>query len=239
MRRVLDGFYADGEGVIAGIISDYELSDNDVCSYLGAMLDTQSQTLQKDDAEKIDDAFREFVRSEKNGSVCGRRVCLFVDRRCSDYEQPQHRFSDSVTFFAPPKGADAVRESEGGIIGETFFDLSQKCLIPSVAGFDGDRQGRWSSMRDRVRRSCVTSLSPCGGKVVTFSFHVVSAEVVRCYLYRNGQCIRFLPRDIKAVLPKHFAQSPENMCFLEDAERVAEMSARLSFTDTHFDAWYH
>merc|ERR1712154_501383 len=46
--------------------------------------------------------------------------------------------------------------------------------------------------------------SACGGSVMTLSFHVKQENVIKLYLYMNGQCIRFMPEDVKAVLPVLF-----------------------------------
>ena len=37
--------------------------------------------------------------------------------------------------------------------------------------------------------------------VLTFSFHVKTEDVIKLYLYHNGQCMRFMPEDIKNILP--------------------------------------
>ena len=36
------------------------------------------------------------------------------------------------------------------------------------------------------------------------SFYVKSKDVIKLYLYLNGQCMRFMPEDIKNVLPMLF-----------------------------------
>ena len=93
------------------------------------------------------------------------------------------------------------------------------------------------SNTERARQSTVNCRSPIGN-VLIFSFHAISADVMRCYLFRGGQSIRFLPRDIKHVLPRMFVQRPDNKRFLDDEDRIAELAARLKFEDTHFRAWY-
>ena len=39
------------------------------------------------------------------------------------------------------------------------------------------------------------------GSIVTLSFHVKQDNVIKLYLYCNGQCIRFMPEDIRDLLP--------------------------------------
>ena len=58
------------------------------------------------------------------------------------------------------------------------------------------------------------------------SFHVDSAENIRCYLYINGQCTRFLPPDIKMVLPLFFEKNKVNDAFVNDG-KCDEMIRRV------------
>ena len=50
------------------------------------------------------------------------------------------------------------------------------------------------------------------------SFHVDSADSMRCYLYINGQHSRFFPPDIKMVLPQFLVANDLNDKFLESDE---------------------
>merc|ERR1712087_798197 len=113
LRRVLD---VGGLWGIAATICEYELANSDISPLMCSVFDSQSKALKRTDLEKSAGAFREFV-SSKSKSLHRRRLCMFVDRRCSDYEQPQHRFSDVVTFYAPPEGADEVRVSQDRLVG--------------------------------------------------------------------------------------------------------------------------
>ena len=40
-----------------------------------------------------------------------------------------------------------------------------------------------------------------GGQMLVFSFHVLGAEEIRCYLFCNGQFLRFHPNDVVNILP--------------------------------------
>jgi len=44
-----------------------------------------------------------------------------------------------------------------------------------------------------------------GGQMLVFSFHVMDAETVRCYMFYDGLCLRFYPNDVFNVLPELFA----------------------------------
>ena len=50
----------------------------------------------------------------------------------------------------------------------------------------------------------VSASFSCFGSLLTFSFVAKSPTVVKCYLYWNGQGMRFFPEDIRTVLPKIF-----------------------------------
>ena len=55
----------------------------------------------------------------------------------------------------------------------------------------------------------------CGGSILTLSFHVKQENVIKLYLYCNGQSIRFMPEDIRNVLPLLFdMEYPGNKEFL-------------------------
>lgn len=44
----------------------------------------------------------------------------------------------------------------------------------------------------------------CKSSLLTFSFQVKSEQVIKLYLYHNGQCMRFMPEDIRDILPMLF-----------------------------------
>ena len=46
-----------------------------------------------------------------------------------------------------------------------------------------------------------------GGEMLVFSFHVLGAEEIRCYLFCNGQFLRFHPNDVVNILPKLYKDS--------------------------------
>lgn len=58
------------------------------------------------------------------------------------------------------------------------------------------------------------------------SFHVDSADSMRCYLYINGQHSRFFPPDIKMVLPQFLVADKRNTDFLAGDE-IDEMIVRM------------
>merc|ERR1712141_443828 len=48
------------------------------------------------------------------------------------------------------------------------------------------------------------------GSVLTLSIHAKQENVIKMYLFCNGQCIRFMPSDIRVVLPILFNMDESN-----------------------------
>merc|ERR1712087_548179 len=53
-------------------------------------------------------------------------------------------------------------------------------------------------------RKNITVGTACNGTALTMSFHVESADEIRCYMFVNGGMMRFFPQDIIDVLPGFF-----------------------------------
>merc|ERR1712129_228895 len=60
--------------------------------------------------------------------------------------------------------------------------------------------------------------STCDGKMLTFSFHAEAEDNIRCYMYSNGQMMRFMPKDILTVLPRFFVAEEKEEEENEDAD---------------------
>ena len=69
-----------------------------------------------------------------------------------------------------------------------------------------------------------------------FSFHIDAEDEISCYLWYQGQCIRFLPDDIDTVLPEIFVSSLENHKFI--TRRQQKKSDKIRYYDRHFHRWY-
>merc|ERR1719461_682981 len=70
------------------------------------------------------------------------------------------------------------------------------------------------------------------GAHLCVSFHVKAWDQILCYLYVNGQYLRFMPEDLISILPRFFVQSEANIEFIEEEkhgakELVAEMEKVL------------
>ena len=79
----------------------------------------------------------------------------------------------------------------------------------------------------------------CRGSVLTLSLHAKQADVVKLYLFCHGQGIRFMPEDIKVVLPMLFNMKyGDNASWTKTKEvdmYIKKMSTGLQ--DTAFEAF--
>lgn len=76
----------------------------------------------------------------------------------------------------------------------------------------------------------------CGIFGGQLSFHVESEESMRCYFYIHGQCTRFMPADMKMLLPLFFEDSDANRKFAEGKvimEWINDMETKLRGIHIH------
>ena len=88
-----------------------------------------------------------------------------------------------------------------------------------------------------------------GGQMLVFSFHVLNAEEIRCYLFCNGQCLRFHPNDVVNIIPELFQDSKKVRAALikrfddNQNDEAQSWKARFdeftdSLQDKHFEEFY-
>ena len=171
--------------------------------------------------------FRDFVGANDMGKNYPhkRRVCAIVDCRESDGE------TDKLTFFEPPQNCCSFPEHKEGHVQLWHFDASRACILPD----EGYNQGKH---KDRAR-----ALTSATASAMTLSFHVESADEIRCYLFVEGGVMRFLPQDIIEVVPRFF--DPE---FGDNARWVSRHGGRKAnmlvkqmsrqLCDKKFNAFY-
>ena len=128
---------------------------------------------------------------------------------------------------------------------EAFFDLTQKCVIPKIGYLDGANEAMQTmhlSPKERLRQSTISCRTAVPkGSVFIFSFHVSAKDRIKCYLFRDAQCIRFLPQDIKLILPHLFNldSNRRNAEFVQNDTLVDDLIPRLNYTDKLFDSWFN
>merc|ERR550539_111300 len=94
-------------------------------------------------------------------------------------------------------------------------------------------------MRDKLKYDKITSQSNCNGAMIVLSFHVESTDEMRCYMYINGQVLRFMPEDIQLVLPLFFdAEFKKNKEFAQ-SEKAKKLVKKMkdNLRDVHFEAF--
>ena len=155
-------------------------------------------------------------------------------------------YRDPVYLYEPPLNC---RHIPNDAVPEWYHNSSRTCLLPNMAYGDGleaergpIKENNGGFTKEKFANANIGSLSPCKGAFLTFSFHVKAVDEVKCYLYWNGQIIRFMPTDIGTVLPKIFSMdwcNGENAKWLEDSkgfdELVQEMNAVIK--DLHFEGF--
>merc|ERR1712228_260419 len=172
------------------------------------------------------------------------RFCAVVDRRKPD-KNKNILAKDELLLFAPSKYEKFPNEEQDPLF---YFNASRTCIIPEQAQDDNERDKDKNKDKDEDEEAdqiekdvfaAITTLSQCKGAALTLSFHVESEDEIRCYLFLNGQGIRFFPEDIKLLLPQFFdSEYLDNATFAnsEEAESlIDEMNKTLS--DLRFEAF--
>ena len=60
---------------------------------------------------------------------------------------------------------------------------------------------------EEKKTSDFTVLNSLNGQMFVISFHIISKDEIRCYLFYQGQCFRFYGEDLINVLPLFFVDS--------------------------------
>lgn len=135
------------------------------------------------------------------------RFCSVVDfRKMDDKWKNNEDKEENLLMFQAQDGGDEVHDN----MNLTYFHNSKKNIIPNPKSKGNDDVG------DKVEPILAARTT---GPQLTLSFHVDALDNMRCYLYINGQCARFMPPDIKMVLPRFFDDSDVNKKFV-DSERI-------------------
>lgn len=140
-----------------------------------------------------------------------RRICAIVD-------------GGNLVFFEPPQNCRAFPQSHMRL---WYFDSSRTCILPNRGYAQGKHKGK----------AAVTSLSQ---SAMTLSFHVESADEIRCYLSVGGGVMRFMPQDLIKVMPKFFDMAFEDNAKWAGSPKAQEMVQKMAsqLRDAQFDAFY-
>ena len=172
-----------------------------------------------------------------------KRMVLFIDRRKSNTEG---KLIDKLILYEPYISS-YTRDIPNDAVPEWYFSSSKTCLLPNIkyseqiaigtsTEYDDDKDQKWD--QDINIGSCTST----NGSLLTFSFHIKAQDAMKCYLFYNGQCIRFLPEeDIKKILPYIFnMEFGDNKEYMNNHEELDSLVGRIKdkgFVDSNFDTF--
>merc|ERR1719461_491307 len=162
------------------------------------------------------------------------RFNALIDRRKpndKDNKDKNILDKDELIFSEPSSNANKLPQGQRSSM--AYFNASRTEMIPPGGDVNGDDQKK----KDLAK--VITSLSACKGAMMALSFHVESADEIRCYLILNGQCIRFMPRDIIDVLPLFFDPEVEGNKDWKKSKEAMELVEKIekNLVDGRFNAF--
>ena len=197
------------------------------------------------DEQKDEGNCNSNIRANVSDYPKNKRMVMFVDRRSKTWEDNKlHNFGDEVIFYDPPKGTNSLPDKQDyeTILPESYYNTSQKCLIPRIGYNDGINEALITSKMNSLKRtqnSTISCKTACGGNLILFSFHIISSNIIKCYVWREGQFTRFFPQDIHYILPKIFkSELSTTKQFIND-EKIHELISNVKFIDKQFEYWYN
>lgn len=144
------------------------------------------------------------------------RFCSVLDLRKShdddgkkEEEDGNEEKEDGNLFVFEPEAASAKVHPNPSAL--NFFHNSRHSIIPNPEPSGGDDEKEADPMLN------AKTLGPH----ILLSFHVEAADNMRCYIHINAQCTRFLPEDLKMLLPLFFEESQDNLNFVKSPELKA------------------
>jgi len=187
------------------------------------------------DAFKSEEIKKKYKGQEYEQYPRLHRMCALVDRR-EQNQQKGSRQEDELIFFEPPNDCNSMPGANH--VPLWYFDASKTCIIPNRGYNQKAKDTEPADSNVKPDETNITSGFHCKGALLVLSFHVISVDEIRAYLYLNGQVCRFLPQDIIELLPRYFVQSESNVKWAKSAaakELVAMLKHKL--VDKKFEAF--
>eukprot|EP01083_Nonionella_stella_P208749 757316_1 len=144
-----------------------------------------------------------------------------MDTIKSNYQQKRlvalidRKVNKLYLYESPPRYAPVTKDSTT----QTYMNNARHILVPPD----------------------ISCMSECNGNMLTFSFHVRHQNDVRCYMYRHGEIMRFMPADvIGKVMAQLFIESQNNTDFIE-SEQIASLvkDTKYNLVDVAFARFCH
>jgi len=158
-------------------------------------LDLYKQFLQENERQPQDD--------NNFSNLHRRRMVAMVDRRAQNEQS-----DDPIFLYDPPEDALTVPQQP---VPEWFVTSSRMSLLPDLKygmdkkeDDDEDADDKDPAKKEPSKYRNIGANFSCSSALLTLSFHVKNENVIKLYLYHNGQSIRFMPGDIKVILPLLF-----------------------------------
>jgi len=173
------------------------------------------------------------------------RFCAFVDRRKpDDGDKKDYDISkkDELIFFEPPKDCNSFPKEKAQPL--FYFDTSRTCIIPN----DDYKPGKMGpgvnangggDQKKKLLEQPVTSTAPASAASIMLSFHVEASDEIRCYMYINGQVMRFMPSDIINLLPLFFDKTFGDNADFAQSKRAQQLvdEMKKNLRDVRFNAF--
>ena len=131
----------------------------------------------------------------------------------------------------PPVECNTI--PSGRHVAEWYFESTKKCLIPGK--YFGDEKKENDDLQPEEKT--ITSDDAVGGKLITFSFHCEKKDQIKCYMYWNGQCVRFYPQDIIQIFKYMFVPKQYER-FKQSKNWKDIMQDMILFKDCPFETFY-
>ena len=213
-----------------------------------AMFEIEQKTLKTNASAQIKRKFNEQFKSVRKGRH-GRYV-MIVDRReeekdndndndddedekgynndkHGDDDEKEKKSNDKIYIYSPKCEIDGGKKKKNcyhkihkNFVDESLIYKTTKCLIP---GLDEEINDPHLGCNERG--------------LITLSFHVLSTELIKCYLYLNGGGTRFEPIDLITILPRHFKKGAPSKSSLLDEQQLKHYFP-LKLKDEKFYSWF-
>merc|ERR1712130_833429 len=172
---------------------------------------------------------RQFESNKDIQKYCihKRRLVGLVDRRDVD------SVTDKVYLYEP----SVCGEMPDGVCSAWYLNASKSCLVPrATVGVEkksnANDEDEEKCEQDKLKYSNIGSGDGCKGALMTIGFHVKSEEEIKCYLYFNGQMTRFLPKDMRRVLPQIInMDSDQNQSVLKIKSELKMVAERQKYME--------
>ena len=142
-----------------------------------------------------------------------KRIIAFIDRRVSkNYtsDQDEEKCKDDIYLYPPPNNCCIIPNDAKS---EWYLNSSKTCLLPNSLYGTKDKESQGIANNDEDDNKMtpendmnIGTASNIKGSVLTISFHVMSQNEVKCYLYYNGQFSR-IPMNNKDSIIKNMLES--------------------------------